>query len=191
VGGVAAVAIRSRRLRRSPILDAVADHAASALGEIIRQQRELAELSMRQFAEAVGISNPYLSQIERGLRAPSEQVLEGIARGLQTSAEMLYARAGLTAPGERQEGNAVLDAIAADPRLSARQRSALREIYEAFIATSPQGRAASRRRASARRASTPQPHAGQPHAGAAGGSGRRRQSGARAEGRPREQEAGE
>jgi transcriptional regulator with XRE-family HTH domain len=123
------------------------DHAAAALGEIIRQQRELAEMSMRQFAEAVGISNPYLSQIERGLRAPSEQVLEGIARALETSAELLYERAGLAPPGEEQpEEGAVLAAIAADPRLSARQRSALREVYEAFVATSPQSRV--RRRAS-------------------------------------------
>jgi len=137
---------------RLRILKAMPDHAAAALGEIIRQQRELAEMSMRQFAEAVGISNPYLSQIERGLRAPSEQVLEGIARALETSAELLYERAGLAPPGEEQpEEGAVLAAIAADPRLSARQRSALREIYEAFVATSPQARA--RRRASATGAS--------------------------------------
>jgi transcriptional regulator with XRE-family HTH domain len=126
------------------------DHAAASLGEIIRQQRELAELSMRQFAEAVGISNPYLSQIERGLRAPSEQVVEGIARALQTSAEMLYERAGLTPPGESGEPSAVLEAIASDPRLSARQRSALREVYEAFVATSPQGRAHASARGRAR-----------------------------------------
>jgi len=130
----------------------MASHSSAALGEIIRQQRELAELSMRQFAEAVGISNPYLSQIERGLRAPSEQVLEGIARALRTSADVLYERAGLRPPGERAEGSAVLEAIAADPLLSARQRSALREVYEAFIATSPQGRAAGAARSGGRTA---------------------------------------
>src|SRR5246500_5902362 len=103
--------------------------ATGALGEIIRRQRELAELSMRQFAEIAGISNPYLSQIERGLRAPSEQVLEGIASALKVSSDALYEQAGITPPGEQPEDNAVLDAISADPRLSARQRTALREVY--------------------------------------------------------------
>ena len=110
--------------------------SAAALGEIIRQQRELAEYSMRQFAELAGISNPYLSQIERGLRAPSEQVLESIARTLRLSADALYEQAGVTPPGEESADSAVLDAIAADSRLTARQRSALREIYEAFVANS-------------------------------------------------------
>ena len=110
------------------------NRSASALGEIIRQQRELAELSMRQFAELAGISNPYLSQIERGLRAPSEHVLEGIADALKVSADALYEEAGVTPPGQEPEDTAVLDAIAADPRLTARQRSALREVYKAFVA---------------------------------------------------------
>jgi transcriptional regulator with XRE-family HTH domain len=107
------------------------------LGGIIRQQREVAEYSMRQFAELAGISNPYLSQIERGLRAPSEQVLEAIAQTLKVSADALYEQAGLTPPGEQAEESAVLEAIAADPRLTARQRSALREIYQAFVANTP------------------------------------------------------
>jgi transcriptional regulator with XRE-family HTH domain len=111
--------------------------AASSLGEIIRQQRELAELSMRQFAELAGISNPYLSQIERGLRAPSETVLDSIARTLKVSADALYEQAGMPAPGSPPEANAVLEAVAADSRLTARQRAALREIYEAFVAVSP------------------------------------------------------
>jgi transcriptional regulator with XRE-family HTH domain len=116
----------------------MASRSAAALGEIIRQQRELAEMSMRQFAEVAGISNPYLSQIERGLRAPSEQVLQGIARALKVSADALYEQAGMTPPGaETENGSAVLDAIAADTRLTARQRSALREVYEAFVATAP------------------------------------------------------
>jgi transcriptional regulator with XRE-family HTH domain len=113
---------------------------ASALGEIIRQQRELAEMSMRQFAELAGISNPYLSQIERGLRAPSEQVLEGIANALKVSSEALYRQAGMSPPGEEPEDNAVLDAIKADPRLTTRQRKALAEIYESFVASSPSGK---------------------------------------------------
>ena len=111
--------------------------SAATLGEIIRQQRELAEYSMRQFADLAGISNPYLSQIERGLRAPSEQVLEAIANTLKVSADALYEQAGMSPPGEEPEDNAVLEAIARDARLTARQRSALREIYEAFVAASP------------------------------------------------------
>ena len=119
----------------------MADRSASTLGEIIRQQRELAEMSMRQFAEVAGISNPYLSQIERGLRAPSETVLDSIARTLKVSADTLYRQAGLAVPGSEPEANAVLDAIAADPRLTARQRGAMKEVYEAFVAVSPrQGR---------------------------------------------------
>ena len=116
----------------------------SAVGEIIRQQRELAELSMRQFAELAGISNPYLSQIERGLRAPSEQVLDAIAKTLKVSSDALYEQAGVPPPGEQPEDSAVLDAIAADPRLTARQRSALREVYAAFAAAGPQGSSAPR-----------------------------------------------
>ena len=122
---------------------------STAMGEIIRQQRELAELSMRQFAELAGISNPYLSQIERGLRAPSEQVLDAIAKTLRVSADALYEQAGVSPPGSEPEDNAVLDAIAADPRLTARQRTALRETYEAFVSSSP--RAAPRPPASRRR----------------------------------------
>ena len=92
---------------------------------------------MRQFAELAGISNPYLSQIERGLRAPSQQVVDGIAHALHVSADALYEQAGMRPPGEEPEDNAVLDAISADHRLTARQRKALAEIYESFIASSP------------------------------------------------------
>ncbi len=115
----------------------MANRSAAALGEIIRQQRELAELSMRQFAQLAGISNPYLSQIERGLRAPSEHVLEGIAGALKISADTLYQQAGVSPPGEQAAPSAVVDAIAADPGLTARQRTALKEVYEAFVAASP------------------------------------------------------
>ncbi|MFZ0383770.1 MAG: helix-turn-helix transcriptional regulator [Solirubrobacteraceae bacterium] len=118
----------------------MAPRATAALGEIIRQQRELAELSMRQFADLAGISNPYLSQIERGLRAPSQQVLEGIAKALSLSSDALYEQAGMAPPGTEPEDNAVLEAIATDPRLTARQRKALAEIYESFVASSPTGR---------------------------------------------------
>ncbi len=95
---------------------------------------------MRQFAELAGISNPYLSQIERGLRAPSQHVLDGIAKALSLSADALYEQAGLAPPGSEPEDNVVLQAIAADPRLTSRQRKALTEIYESFVASSPTGR---------------------------------------------------
>src|SRR5579862_7163651 len=103
--------------------------SSAALGEIIRQQRELTEMSMRQFATLAGISNPYLSQIERGLRAPSQQVLDGIAKALKLSSDALYEQAGMRPPGTEPEDNAGLDAFAAGPRLSARERKALADIY--------------------------------------------------------------
>jgi transcriptional regulator with XRE-family HTH domain len=124
------------------------NRSAAALGEIIRRQRELADLSMRQFAELAGISNPYLSQIERGLRAPSEQVLDAIANTLRVSAQTLYEQAGVDLPGEEPGESAVLDAIAEDPHLTARQRSALREIYAAFVGVSPHAGSSRRSRSS-------------------------------------------
>jgi transcriptional regulator with XRE-family HTH domain len=107
------------------------DDRDSPVGEFIRRQRELQDLSMRQLAGLVGISNPYLSQIERGLRAPSERVLAAIAQQLQLSADMLeeHARAGADAEGEP----AVVAAIRADPNLTAKQRQALIEVYSAFV----------------------------------------------------------
>jgi transcriptional regulator with XRE-family HTH domain len=116
---------------------------APTLGEIIRRQRELGEMSMRQFAELVGISNPYLSQIERGLREPSEKVVEAIARNLDVSAEVLYRQAGLDPDAEAEDEPAVRTAIRADPRLTPRQRQALIEVYDAFVGA---GRPARRRR---------------------------------------------
>jgi transcriptional regulator with XRE-family HTH domain len=100
------------------------------LGDIIRRQRELAELPMRQLAAMVGISGPYLSQIERGLRAPSEQVLTAIAKNLQTSATALHDQAEAIAP--TTPAPAVVAAIRLDPDLTARQRQSLIEIYEAL-----------------------------------------------------------
>jgi transcriptional regulator with XRE-family HTH domain len=108
----------------------VANPAASALGELIRRQRELQDLSMRQFAAMSGISNPYLSQIERGLRAPSEHVLEAIAASLETSADTLREQAGITP--EPDDHADTVAAIKADPALTAAQRKALLEVYRAF-----------------------------------------------------------
>jgi transcriptional regulator with XRE-family HTH domain len=111
---------------------------ASTLGDFIRSQRELSAMSMREFARAAGISNPYLSQIERGLRAPSEQVLQAIAGTLQVSAETLYEQAGR--PREDEGPSAVEQAIREDPVLTGRQRQALLEVYRAFAAASPRAR---------------------------------------------------
>lgn len=110
-----------------------------SLGDIIRRQRELNALSMRQFAQMVGISNPYLSQIERGLRAPSERVVDAIAESLQTSADSLYEQAGVT-PDADEEESAVVAAIRADTALTGRQRSALIQVYEAFAGQKPRRR---------------------------------------------------
>jgi transcriptional regulator with XRE-family HTH domain len=110
----------------------------SDLGEFIRRQREVQELTLRQLAQMTGISNPYLSQIERGLREPSEKVLEALADNLKLSADVLYEQAGrVRGRGEEgdeadEQGEAVVEAIKADRRLTARQRTALLEVYEAF-----------------------------------------------------------
>ena len=97
-----------------------------AVGELIRRQRELAELSMRQLAAMAGISNPYLSQIERGLRAPSDEVIEAIAESLQLSADLL--RGQSDEPSE----SPVRQAVSTDPDLTASQRRSLLEAYDAF-----------------------------------------------------------
>jgi transcriptional regulator with XRE-family HTH domain len=107
----------------------------SPLGAYIRRQRELQKLSMRQLADLAGISNPYLSQIEHGLREPSEKVLDALARNLEVSVETLYERGGRrpAGDGEDDEEPPVVQAIRADPGLSARQRQALLEVYRAFV----------------------------------------------------------
>jgi transcriptional regulator with XRE-family HTH domain len=103
--------------------------AVEDIGAYIRRQREGAEVSLRQLAKVAGISNPYLSQIERGLRKPSAEILAQIATGLRISAEALYVRAGILEP---REYSPVLDAVAADPDLTERQKQVLTDIYESF-----------------------------------------------------------
>jgi transcriptional regulator with XRE-family HTH domain len=102
----------------------------SAIGTYIRDQREQAKISLRQLAQAAGVSNPYLSQIERGLRKPSADILQRIASGLRVSAEALYVQAGLLE--DRPAGSAVRSAVLSDPELTERQRQMLMEIYESF-----------------------------------------------------------
>jgi transcriptional regulator with XRE-family HTH domain len=115
-----------------------------SLGDIIRRQRELRRLTLRTFAELTGVSNPYLSQIERGLRAPSEQVVDAIARSLQMKADDLYELAGILQDDEAVSSR-VPAAIEADPFLTARQRRALLGIYEALVDANPANRQRKRR----------------------------------------------
>src|SRR5690348_6371225 len=101
-----------------------------SIGEYIRQQREQAKISLRQLSSAAGVSNPYLSQIERGLRRPSAEILQQIAKGLRISAEALYVQAGILE--DRRPDSGVRAAVLADPDLAERQKQVLLEIYESF-----------------------------------------------------------
>ena len=108
------------------------DHASAIdeLGSYIRHQREAAALSLRKLAKIAGVSNPYLSQIERGLRKPSAEILQAIAKALEISSETLYVKAGIL--DEREIVLDVEEAVAADPHLTAPQRQALLEMYRSF-----------------------------------------------------------
>jgi transcriptional regulator with XRE-family HTH domain len=105
------------------------------LGEYLREQRQSAQLSLRQLSEVAGISNPYISQIERGLKKPSAEILQSLAKALRISAESLYVRAGILdehpGPGKVPVFD-VTDAILADPKLNDRQRAVLLDVYESF-----------------------------------------------------------
>ncbi len=101
------------------------------LGEFIREQRRIAEMSLRKLSEVAGISNPYLSQIERGLRKPSADILQQIARGLSISAETLYVQAGIL--DERSERSDLVAAIRSAPELNDIQKRALLEVYRSFV----------------------------------------------------------
>jgi transcriptional regulator with XRE-family HTH domain len=105
-------------------------NAAQDIGTFIRTQREAAQVSVRQLAEKAGVSNPYLSQIERGLRKPSADVLNQIAKALRVSAEVLYIRAGILEPSENNE---VRDVIITDSAITERQKQVLLEIYTSFV----------------------------------------------------------
>lgn len=108
------------------------------LGDYLREQRHSAQLSLRQLSEVAGISNPYLSQIERGLKRPSAEILQALAKALRISAESLYVRAGFLE--ERIDQGAipadVQAAILADERLNDRQRAVLLDVYESFVGAS-------------------------------------------------------
>jgi len=107
----------------------MASDIASDIGSLIRDLRENAQFSVRQLAKRSGVSNPYLSQVERGLRKPSADVLNQIAKGLRVSAEVLYVRAGILEPGEKSR---VHDAIITDAAITERQKQVLIDVYTSF-----------------------------------------------------------
>jgi transcriptional regulator with XRE-family HTH domain len=104
-----------------------------SLGDYLKAQRAGARLSLRQLAELTGVSNPYLSQIERGLRRPSAEVLQQLAKALRISAEQLYVRAGIVSPEEGVGGSVEL-AILGDTALTERQKQSLLDVYSSFLA---------------------------------------------------------
>src|ERR1700720_473194 len=108
----------------------MANQTVKSIGDYIREQREQARISMRQLAQSAGVSNPYLSQIERGLRKPSADILQQLAKGLRISAEALYVQAGILE--DRPADSGVRSALLADTDLSERQKQVLIEIYESF-----------------------------------------------------------
>src|SRR6476646_9279292 len=116
-----------------------AKRSSAAIGDFIREQRQQAQVSVRQVARLTDMSNPYLSQIERGLRKPSADILQQIAKGLRISAEQLYVRAGFL---EHRDGNQELvAAILGDPDLGERQKQVLLDIYDSFRRENAQARA--------------------------------------------------
>lgn len=109
-------------------------HDLLDVGAFIRSQRERTKMSVRRLAELAEVSNPYLSQIERGLRKPSAEILQQVANALRISVESLYVRAGIL-PDEHRSVSTVPEAIDADPYLTADQKSALRNVYDSFRAS--------------------------------------------------------
>jgi transcriptional regulator with XRE-family HTH domain len=109
------------------------NQTVESLGDYLKEQRTSARLSLRQLAEQAGVSNPYLSQIERGLRKPSAEVLSQIAKALRISAESLYVRAGIISPEDGVGGSVEL-AVLGDTGLTERQKQSLLDVYSSFLA---------------------------------------------------------
>ena len=108
------------------------EHRVAELGEFIKSQREIASMSVRRLAELAGVSNPYLSQIERGLRRPSAEILQQLAKALKISVETLYVRAGLLSEDEAKAPS-VREAVSRDPLLTAEQKQALLNVYDSYV----------------------------------------------------------
>jgi transcriptional regulator with XRE-family HTH domain len=114
------------------------DRVVGSVGEYLAEQRKQARLSLRQLSDIAGVSNPYLSQIERGLRKPSAEVLQQLAKALRISAETLYVRAGILDPDDERDSTDrtavnVVDAILLDPALNERQKRVLLDVYASFV----------------------------------------------------------
>ena len=114
----------------------VVDKRLADVGNFIRQQRELAQQSIRDLAKVAGVSNPYLSQIERGLRKPSAEILQQLARAMKISAESLYERAGILDPSDEPRPG-VVDAVSSDERLTIEQKQTLLSVYRSFVGEEP------------------------------------------------------
>ena len=112
------------------------DKRLADVGNFIRQQRELAQQSIRDLAKVAGVSNPYLSQIERGLRKPSAEILKQLARAMKISAESLYERAGILDPSDEPRPG-VVDAVSSDERLTIEQKQTLLSVYRSFVGEEP------------------------------------------------------
>ena len=134
------------------------------LGDYLREQRQSARLSLRQLSELAGVSNPYLSQIERGLKKPSAEILQQLAKGLEVSAESLYVRAGILderhgdAPATHGAPLDTRAVIGADPQLTDRQKAALLDIYDSFVGAEEAGPQARAGKTRAPTAARPQQH---------------------------------
>ena len=115
--------------------------SSNLLGSFIRAQRQMANLSLRELSAMTEVSNPYLSQIERGLSEPSARVLKAIAQALDLSAEALFAQAGLMPESTRLDDNSTETALRTDPRLTAPQKRALLAVYRSYLAANGHGTA--------------------------------------------------
>src|SRR4051812_14382761 len=127
------LAIASRSKHCGDMAKGKVGKTVETLGDYLREQRTSAQLSLRQLAEQAGVSNPYLSQIERGLRRPSAEVLQQIAKALRISAEQLYIRAGIVSPEDGVGGSVEL-AVLNDTGLTERQKQSLLDVYASFLA---------------------------------------------------------
>ncbi|WP_285699195.1 helix-turn-helix transcriptional regulator [Actinomadura sp. NBRC 104412] len=136
----------------------MAGSKVGSIGEYIREQRTRAKISLRQLADVSGISNPYLSQIERGLRKPSAEILQQIAKGLRISAEALYVRAGILE--DREADTDVQAAVRADLMLTERQKQVLLDIYASFLKENEADGTVGRDTAVEDEDASPEPHHG-------------------------------
>ncbi len=134
-----ALAVRLLQLAASVTVVSMDAVPVGRIGDYIKEQRESARLSLRRLAQETGISNPYLSQIERGLRKPSAEILQQIAKGLRISAEQIYVQAGLLE--DKGLSQAVQAAVMTDPTINERQKRVLLDIYSSFLSENETARA--------------------------------------------------